>query len=343
MKKTFLIFCLLFSTIFYGQEFKTPNAYFNYIGVEKEAICKLIWKYNVALAHSKNINEVNKLKRVLIENIRKSYEKIGFLSNGFNGDLEYKNNYLEYLTISEKQINMHFEKISNLKNYEAQSFEELEKYLLERAFINKSIKYQSEVLNKNQVDFAKRYGFNFEESKNELSKKMKIAVEVFDNHTAMYLIYLKVYVNQSNLRNAIKSKNLQEAEKINRDLEKYTTEGLEKLKDFKPYGNDKSLVEATNKSLEVAKNEYLEYGKFSIEYIKDNIKFKENKTKIYSESDNLKKNELINEFNKVISLRNENIKKYNDLTLKFDSNRLIAFNNWNRIGEEFIAKYVPEN
>lgn len=42
MKKTFIIFFLLFSTIFYGQEFNTPNAYFNYIGVEKEAICKLI-------------------------------------------------------------------------------------------------------------------------------------------------------------------------------------------------------------------------------------------------------------------------------------------------------------
>lgn len=50
----------------------------------------------------------------------------------------------------------------------------------------------------------------------------------------MYLIYLKIYVNQSNLRNAIKSKNLYEAEKIIRNLEKYIIEGFEKLKDFKP-------------------------------------------------------------------------------------------------------------
>ncbi len=328
--------------IFNGQEFKTPNAYFNYISLEKEAICKLIWRYNVALAHSKNINEINKLKRILLENIKKSHEKIGLLSNGFNGDLEYKNSYLEYLTISEKQINLHFEKISNLKNYETQSFEELEKYLLERAFINKSIKYQSEVLNKNQLDFAKKYGFNFIESENELSKKMKIAVEVFDNHTAMYLIYLKVYVNQSNLRNAIKSKNLEEVEKVNKALEKYTTEGFEKLKAFKPFENDKTLVEATNKSLETANLEYLEYGKFAIEYLKDNIKFNDEKSKVQLDSDKTKKDTKIAEFNKIVAKRNETIKKYNDLTIKFDSERLIAYNNWNRVGELFIEKYVPQ-
>lgn len=341
MKKLFILLILMFSNFTNGQEFKTPNAYFNYIGVEKEAICKLIWKYNVALAHSKNINEINKLKRILLENIKVSFEKISLLENGFIGDLEYKNSYLEYLTISEKQINLHFEKISNLKNYENQSFEELEKYLLERAFINKSIKYQSDVLNKNQVDFAKKYGFNFIESENELSKKMKIAVEVFDNHTTMYLIYLKVYVNQSNLRNAIKSKKIVEVEKINKDLEKFANEGFEKLKIFKSYKNDNSLTDATNKTLETAKKEYLEYGTFAIEYLKDNEKFNETKSKIQLESNISKKAEKVAEFNKLVAERNEKIKKYNDLTMKFDSERLIAFDNWNKIGQLFIERYVP--
>ena len=36
------------------------------------------------------------------------------------------------------------------------------------------------------------------------------------------------------------------------------------------------------------------------------------------------------------------IKKHNDLTIKYDSERLIVFNNWNKIGEQFIDKYVPK-
>ena len=339
MKKTVFFLILMFSAITIAQELRTPNAYFSYIGVEKERICKSIWNYNLTLvANRKNNNYSGELKKSLEADINIALEKIALLKNGFNGDLEYKNNFLEYLNICQKQIALHFENISGLKELNNQTYEAMEKYMLERNFINKNIKYQSEILNQNQLDFAKKYKLNFKESKNELSNKMKIAVEVFDNHSALYLIYFKVYVTEAHLRNAIKDKKIDEIKSISAELLNYGNEGLMKLKNIKSYQNDLSLVNATEVTINFAIKQTEDFVPKVLNYLSENEKFTAFKNSVNSD----KNPETVAEFNKMVTKKNVMTQDYNNLNKKFDSERLNVYNNWNIVGENFISKYVEE-
>jgi hypothetical protein len=186
-----------------------------------------------------------------------------------------------------------------------------------------------------------KYNIQIGEDDSELGKKMKISNEVFENHTQLYLIFFKVNFTESVLLKAIESNDISAIQQNSNALEQYSNEGMEKLKTFKSYKNDMSLVLATKKVLEFTKKEALELSPNVTSFMMLNQKFQESKKIMDNKSANSRSKEEIDNFNKLVNELNKEIGNYNRTINKFNTERANAINNWNVTGDNFIARYVP--
>lgn len=336
---SFLFFFL--ATISNAQEFKTPVDYLNYIGKETDIISRTTWKYTTTVAHTKNARRIDASRKTLVKSIQNAYKKIEALKDGYKGDVEYKDQMLAYLSISEKQINQEYDKIIDMQEVAEQSYDYMEAYIMARDLVNEKINAEVEKLNANQKVFANKYNIQIGEDNSELGKKMKISNEVFENHTQLYLIFFKVNFTESVLSKAIESNDLSAIQQNGNALDQYANEGLEKLKTFKAYKNDQSMVLATKKFLEFSKKEALELSPSVIKFMMLNQKFQESKKTIDNKSASSRSKEEIDNFNKLVNEVNKEVGVFNKTINKFNTERTNTINNWNVTGDNFIAKYVP--
>jgi len=334
---------LFFVTISNAQEFKTPLDYLNYIGKESEIISRNTWKYTTTVAHTKNARRIDANRKSLIKSIQNAAKKIEALKDGYNGDVEYKNQLLVYLSILENQINSEYDKIIDMQEVAEQSYDFMEAYILTRDLVNAKINDEVDKLNANQKIFANKYNIQITEDTSELAKKIKISNDVLENHSHLFLIFFKVNFTESLLFKAIEREDISDIQQNSIDLIQYVNEGLEKLKTFKPYKNDKSLILATKKYLEVSKKEALEFSPTVVYFIMLNQKFEESKKIIDNKLAKNRSKEEVNNFNKLVDQVNIEVGNYNRNTNKFNLDRTDAFNNWYLTGDNFIARYVPIN
>ncbi|HQF47843.1 MAG TPA: hypothetical protein PLO52_02775 [Flavobacterium alvei] len=341
--KTFLTAFVFFliATLSNAQEFKTPVDYLNYIGKETDIISKSTWKYTTTVAHTKNARRIDANRKSLIKSIQNATKKIEALKDGYKGDVEYRDQLLAYLSISEKQINQEYEKIIDMQEVAEQSYDEMEAYIMTRDLVNKKINEEIEKLNANQKIFANKYNIQIGEDTSELGKKMKLSNEVFENQTQLYLIFFKVNYTESVLSKAIESNDISAIQQNSNALEQYSNEGMEKLKTFKPFKNDMSLVLATKKVLEFTKKEALELAPTTVSFMMLNQKFQESKKVMDNKSASSRTKEEVDNFNKLVNEVNNEVGNYNKTINKFNVDRSNAINNWNITSDNFIAKYVP--
>lgn len=334
-----LFFCTL--TIATAQEFKTPVDYLNYIGKETDVITRNTWKYTKTVAHTKNARRIDANRKALVKSIQNASKKIEALKDGYKGDVEYRNQLLAYLAISEKNINQEYEKIIDMQEVAEQSYDYMEAYIMARDLVNEKINAEVDKLNANQKVFANKYNIQIGEDNSELGKKMKISNEVFENHTQLYLIFFKVNFTESVLLKAIETNDLSAIQQNSNALAQYANEGLEKLKTFKAYKNDMSLVLATKKELEFSKKEALELSPSVVSFMMLNQKFQENKKVMDNKAAGNRSKEEIDNFNKLVNELNKEVVNYNRTINKFNTERTNVLNNWNVTGDNFIARYVP--
>lgn len=324
-----------------AQDFKSPSDYLNYIGKETNIISKSTWKYTSAVAHSKSARKIDNTRKALVKSIQNATKKFEAMKDGYKGDVEYKNQLLTYLSISEKQINQEYDKIIDMQEVAEQSYDFMEAYILARDLVNAKINEEVDKLNANQKLFANKYGIQISEDHSELSKKMKISNEVFENHTQLYLIFFKANITEANMMKAISANDLNAIQQNSNALEQYANEGLEKLKSFVSYKNDQTLVNATKKAMEFYKKEVLEYSPKVVSFLMLNQKVEESKKTMDAKSQKDLTKVEIDAFNKLIGDLNKEVGTYNKLNAKFNSERSIAVDNWNQAGDYFINKHVP--
>ena len=106
-----------------SQEFKTPVDYLNAIGKEQNAISKNMWKYTKSVAHSKSARKIDATRTSLIKSIQTAKTKIAGLKNGYNGDIEYRDLVVSYLTNSEYILKEDFGKLIDLQEVSEQSYD----------------------------------------------------------------------------------------------------------------------------------------------------------------------------------------------------------------------------
>lgn len=326
-----------------AQDFKTPVEYLNYIGKETDVISKSTWNYTKAVAHSKSARKIDATRKTLIKSIQNASKKVLNLKDGYKGDTEYRDQLLNYLSISEKFINDDYGKIIDLQEVAEQSYDFMEAYITARDLVNQKINDEVEKLNTNQKLFGNKYNIQITEDNSALGKKMKASNEVFKYHTQLYLIFFKVNVTDINLSNAIQKKDLNSIQQNASSLELYADEGLEKLKTIAPYNKDASLINATKKALEFYKKEALEMTPKVVNFLMLNQKVEDSQASLEKKPEKQRTKQEIDNFNNLVKEVNKEVGKYNKLNSKFFQEKVALNNSWEQIGADFISKHVPKD
>ncbi|MCW4469909.1 hypothetical protein OGH69_13095 [Flavobacterium sp. MFBS3-15] len=340
MKQMLLGILFIVSLTCAAQDFKTPIEYLNFIDRESKPISANTWKYTKAVAHSKSARKIDATRKALIKSIQAASKKIA-ATNGFKGDVEYRDQLLAYFSISEKYINDEYDKIIDMQEVAEQSYDLMEAYILTRDMVNQKINDEIEKLNRHQKEFANKYNITITDDQTELGKKMEISNQVFKHQSDMYLIFFKVYITDANLMKAVQDKDINRIQQNASALESFVNEGLEKLKQASPYKNDPMLVNATKKALEFYKKEALEFAPGVTDFMMLNQKADESKKAMDAKGKPSK--EDIDAYNKTVNELNKAVGNYNKLNNKYNTERNNAITAWNTSSEGFVSKHVPRD
>ncbi len=341
--KTLVLVALLTQLSAIAQEFKNPVEYLNYINKEQGNISKSTWKYTQAVAHSKSARKVDATRKQLVKSIEAANTKIGALKEGYKGDVEYKNQVMEYFDVCKKNLNEEYDKIINMQEVAEQSYDAMEAYLMTRDLINQKLVSENEKVNNAFKSFALKYNITLNEGDTELGKKIKISNEVFDYHTALYLIFFKANFTDINLSNAIEKKDLSAIQQNSNTLIQYAEEGLEKIKTIPPYNKDASILNATKKTLEYYKKEAQQYVPTVVNFLMFNDKFENAKKSIDSKSQKDRTKEEIDNYNGMVKQVNKEIDTFNKVSNANVQEKNMIINSWDATGENFINSQVPMN
>ncbi len=341
--KTLVLVTLLTQLSAIAQEFKNPVEYLNYINKEQGNISKSTWKYTQAVAHSKSARKVDATRKQLVKSIEAANTKIGALKEGYKGDVEYKNQVMEYFDVCKKNLNEEYDKIINMQEVAEQSYDAMEAYLMTRDLINQKLVSENEKVNNAFKSFALKYNITLNEGDTELGKKIKISNEVFDYHTALYLIFFKANFTDINLSNAIEKKDLSAIQQNSNTLIQYAEEGLEKIKTIPPYNKDASILNATKKALEYYKKEAQQYVPTVVNFLMFNDKFENAKKSIDSKSQKDRTKEEIDNYNGMVKQVNKEIDTFNKVSNANVQEKNMIINSWDTTGENFINSQVPMN
>mgnify|MGYP003606068823 CR=1 FL=1 len=344
MKFNFTYLILLFATAtISAQTFKTPVDYLNYIGKEQTTISRTMWKYTSAVAHSKSARKIDATRKQLVKSIQTASKKISDLKDGYNGDVDYRNKVVDYLKISENSINNDYDKIIDMQEVAEQSYDYMEAYILARDLVNEKIAAENEKVVNEQRAFALKYKITLSEDSSELGKKIKISNEVFDYHTAIYLLFFKANITDLYLSNAIEKKDLGAIQQNANSLLLYSNEGIEKLKTMQPYKGDSSLLLITKKALEYYKKEAEKYVPNVVSFFMFNEKFENAKKTLEAKSQKDRTKEEIENYNGMVKQINNEIQNYNKVNTANVNEKNNAISLWNQTGENFISKHVPQD
>ncbi|WP_396158138.1 hypothetical protein [Flavobacterium sp.] len=324
-----------------AQEFKSAEEYLTYIEKEQGLISKSTWKYTTAVAHSKSARRIDNTRKQLIKSIEAAQKKINILKDGYKGDVEYKNQVLQYLDICKININEEYEKLINMQEVAEQSYDDMEAYLLMRDLINEKLDSENEKVDNAFKSFALKYNITITEGNSELGEKIKLSNEVFDYHTSLYLIFFKVNFTDTSLSKAIEKKDFSAIQQNSNSLIQYSDEGLEKLKTIKPYKGDSSMITITKKALEYHKKEAQQYVPKIVDFIMFNEKFDNAKKTLEAKKEKDRSKEEIDNFNTMVKQVNKEIDNYNKLNKANFEEKNNILTNWNNVGENFISSHVP--
>lgn len=341
--KVKLLLILLFTTSFglSAQEFKSAVDYLTFIEKEQTSISKSTWKYTSAVAHSKSARRIDNTRRQLIKSIDASKTRLINLKEGYKGDVEYRDQVIQFLDISKININEEYDKLINMQEVAEQSYDAMEAYLLTRDKINEKLDAENQKVENGFKSFAQKYHITVSEGNTALGEKIKLSNEVFDYHTALYLIFFKVSFTDTNLSTAIEKKELSAVQQNAATLIQYADEGLQKLKTIKPYKGDSSMLNVTKKMLEFYKKQAQLYVPKLVDFFMFNDKFENTKKTMEAKSAKDRTKEEIDNYNGMVKQVNKEIDNYNKLNTTNFQEKNNIINEWNTTGENFISSHIP--
>ena len=339
--KSILILFLFISVGVFAQEFKTPVDYLSYIGNEQENIAKSTWKYTKAVAHSKSARRIDNTRKQLLKSIESATTKIKGVKEGYKGDVEFRNQTLDYLSFVEKNIKEEYDKIIDMQEVSEQSYDLMEAYIMTMELVNEKLDAEQEKVTLAQSQFALKYNITLTGEISELGKKMEKSNEVFKYRTVLYLMFFKTNITDSFLSKAIEKKDLVAIEQNKNAIIQYANEGLEKLKEIKPYSNDSSLITATKKALEFYKKQGENHIQTVTNFYMFNDKFESAKKSMESKKKSDITKEEVDNYNKMVKEVNNQINNYNKENTSNFNNKSVVVTNWNTTAEKFITKHFP--
>lgn len=341
--KWFLIIGFLFSISIQNlqaQKLKTPTAYLNYIGDQYAALSKEYYQYLSAIAHSDNIEKVEKKRQDLLSTSWKVTNVVRTMPS-FNGDRSLRDSAAAYLNLNHRILKEDYDLILNMSKIAENSYSEMEAFLLAQEQSAAKLDRANSQMVIAQRTFATKYGVELYERNDITYDKMLTTNEVIKYYNDLYLIFFKCHKEDYFLQGAVLRNNVEEMKLHMNQLNEYAESGLMRLKSFDAYEGDISLLSATKKILtfyeQISKNEMSEVLAF--EQIKQ--EYEAAKATFESTPESKKTPEDFTYYNYTVRNYNLQANKYNAVNNYLYTERSNQVTYWNHVFKTFIDNHIP--
>ncbi len=323
------------------KQFSSMQEYLTFMDETYSDIAKRQWKLTQAVAHSKRERKIDRRKSQLLKTIDKAMEDVR--KAGSYGGEEFKEETLKLMKYRKNILNEEFEKVIDLQKISEQSYDAMEAYFMAQEELDKKSAEVQQNYQDVMTAFAEKNNINFVEEQGGLGEKMRIANEVFDYKSDLYLLYFKAQINQVYLFESIAKNDVNGIQQNYNALQSETQAALEKLKSYPAYKNSTALPKKVSTQLEKFQKTADKHVPQITDFLILQKDFEQLQTTIDKTPQRKRTKKMINDFNKKVDEVNKKADSFNKSykTLVNQSNACNqtvtdAFNS-------FVEKNVPKS
>jgi hypothetical protein len=300
-----------------------------------------VWDYTSSAAHDRNAKKVESKRMELINSVKSGTETVSKLT-AFEGDDNYRQAVLEFLSIYETILVQDYARIVDMEEIAEQSYDLMETYMKAQEVANKKLDDASELMSQAQKDFGAKHNITITEDESDLSKKMNIANQVNQYNNNLYLIFFKSHKQELYLMNAVLTGDVNAIEQNKTALIQTSQEGLDITSKMEGYKKDKSVLEVTNELLTY----YNKEAKEKIQNITDFYVAKEKFEKINAGFEKIKEKdrtkEDVDKYNEASQAYNETVSVFNDTSNEITQAKNELLDEYNKTVKKFLGKHISK-
>ena len=346
MKRNFKIglFAILFMGCFAlrpaAQTFETAVSYLDYINKANSDLQVKYLVYLSAVSHGKSARKVEKRRFEVVNAITDTRYMISSMPP-WKGDRTLKDTSVAYLKILFSVFSEDYGKIVNMEEIAEQSYDGMEAYMMAQEKAYEKLEEAGKKQHEMQKVFAKKNDINLIENESELENKSKIVSEVMDHCNEVYLVFFKCYKQDAYLMEAIGKKNIVSIEQNLSSLKKFAEEGMEKLRGFKGYGGDASLIAACRNMMIYYKAE-ADKGPSITDYFLKEEEFNKIKKKFDATPQSKRTEQEVDQYNKAVNDINVVLNKFNSTMNDLNKQGNAGLNDWNKTYSKYMDEHMPK-
>ncbi len=340
-KKLFYIFLFAIICSFRSsaQPYETAVDYMDHITKANQILTEKYLVYLSGMSHGKSARKVEKRRMELLQSISDTRFDIRGMPP-YKGDKTLRDTTVAYLKILDNIFNDDYGKIVNMEEIAEQSYDAMEAYMLAKEKANEKLEEASEKQREMQGQFAAKNNVTLVETESETGAKMKTASAIMAHYHEVYLVFFKNYKQETYLMEAVNQKNINSIEQNINSLQKFSEEGLAKLKEMKGYNNDASLIIACRNLLNFYKTETTKES-FMTDFFLKQENFAKIKKQFDAKTGSRRTQQDIDQYNKAVNDMNDAAKDYNANNDQFNKQRSAGLDGWNKAVKDYLDNYIP--
>jgi hypothetical protein len=320
----------------FGQTVPGSAEYMDELSPAFDKIKVKTWDYLSIVAQGRGAFLVESSRQSLLIEIMDAKEET-MLAPSFNGNDELRQSLITYFNQTHTILKEDYAEILDMETIADGTYDAMEAYLLTKEKANRKLDeayYHLLVAQKKFADDNKLIIHRPEED--EMTKKIENTGAILAYYNKIYLIFFRVFKQESLVMNAIQNDDLADFQWNIKILEFESKVALEKLALLPPFKGDASLLEETKKNMEFYYREATVDAIATAEYY-------ENK-KLYAaakaEFEKIPQEDLVqadaDKINSIGRAYNEAVAKFHAMNRAQNVERVEFLNSWNQVVEQFF-------
>ncbi len=322
-----------------AQTVENAGQYMGEIGKANDKVTITYLSYLSAIGHNKSARKVEKRRTEVLTTISDARFAVqGML--GWKGDKTYRDTTVAYLKLLYNVFNEDYAKIVNMEEIAEQSYDAMEAYMLAQEKAGEKLAEAAAKQQRTQKTFADKYNIKLLANTTDLEEKSKQAGQLMHHYSDVYLVFFKAYKQEAYLMAALEKNNVIAIEQNKNALEKFATEGLEKLSHMHGYNNNPSIIVACREAMNFYKDE-AKLVAYATEFALKNEAFAKLKKSFETKPAASRTKKDVDEFNKAVDDINNSVNTYNSNNNQLNKDRNRVLNNWNNSVKDYLDTYMP--
>ena len=240
---------MVLSTPSFGQTVEGSAEYMDELSPAFDKIKVRTWDYLSVVSQGRGAFLVESSRQSLLTELKDAKEET-MLAPGFNGSQDFKNALISYFDVTHTILLEDYDEILDMEAISNQSYDAMEAYLIAKVKANEKLDETYFDLITAQKKFADENKLIIHRlAEDEMTQKIEKTSNILSYYNKVYLIFFRVFKQESNVMSALQRNDLKDFEWNNKILEFETKVALEKIGQLNPFDGDSSLILGAQKSL----------------------------------------------------------------------------------------------